>query len=179
MVCTRCIMAVQTILEQSEIKFNEIHLGEVETHKELSEIQLKNLATKLNAMGFEILEDQSQKLIENIKILIVSKVSTLDISEDFLLSEFLSTELYREYSAISKLFSRHQGMTLEHYFILQKIEKVKELLFYQEYSLKEIAAMLGYKSVQHLSSQFRNITGFTPTLFKNMKVKNRKPLDTF
>src|SRR5690606_758301 len=100
MVCSRCIMAVQTLLAQSEIKVNEIHLGEVETDKELSEIELKNLATKLNAMGFEILEDQSQKLIENIKVLIVNKASTLDISEDFLLSEFLSTELHREYSAI-------------------------------------------------------------------------------
>lgn len=179
MVCSRCIMAVQTILEKAGIKVKTIHLGEVETNNELSETELKNLATKLNAMGFEILEDQSQKLIENIKILIVSKVSTFDISEDFLFSEYLSTQLHRDYSAISKLFSRHQGMTLEHYFILQKIEKVKELLFYQEYSLKEIAAMLGYKSVQHLSSQFRNITGFTPTLFKNMKVKNRKPLDDF
>ncbi len=179
MVCSRCIMAVEAILKQSEINVKDIQLGEVETDNLISEKKLENLEKKLNEIGFDILQDQSQKLIENIKILIVNKIQSLDISEDFLLSEYLSSRLHRDFSALSKLFSRHQGMTLEHYFIFQKIEKVKELLLYQEYSLKEIAALLGYKSIQHLSSQFKNTTGFTPTLFKKMKVKNRKPLDGF
>ena len=140
---------------------------------------MKNLDAELKKIGFEILEDQSQKQIEQTKNLIIRKISELDISEDFVLSEFLSNKMHREYSSISKLFSQNQGITLEQYFILQKIEKVKELLFYNEFTLTEIAGKLGYKSVQHLSAQFRNTTGFTPTEFKKMKGQNRMPLDKF
>ena len=94
-----------------------------------------------------------------------------------MLSEFLSSKLHKDYSALSKTFSQNENITLEQFFILQKIEKVKELLLYNEFNLTEIAGKLGYKSVQHLSSQFRNTTGFTPTEFKKLKEHNRKALD--
>lgn len=130
-------------------------------------------------MGFEILEDFSQKQIEAVKSLIITKISDLDIAEDFILSEYIGENMNRDYSSVSKLFSQNNAITLEQYFIKQKIEKVKELLFYNEFSLTEIAGKLGYKSVQHLSAQFRNITGFTPTEFKKSKSNIRQSLDSF
>lgn len=179
MVCGRCELAVKQIFDNLKIDAASVQLGVVETVDDLSAFQLKKLDVELNKIGFEILEDRSQKLIEQTKKLIISIISELDIAEDFILSEYLSSGLNREYSAISKLFSQNQGITLEQYFILQKIEKVKELLFYNEHSLTEIAGKLGYKSVQHLSSQFRNTTGLTPTDFKKLKGQNRLPLDSF
>ncbi len=121
--------------------------------------------------------DSAHQLAEKIKNLIIVKISELDIDENFLLSEFLSSKLHKDYSSLSKTFSQNENITLEQFFILQKIEKVKELLLYNEFNLTEIAGKLGYKSVQHLSSQFRNTTGFTPTEFKKLKEHNRKSLD--
>lgn len=178
MVCNRCISAVADTFANAGIATENIQLGEVETVSELSEDELKMLAENLESAGFEILENQSQKLIEKAKNAIIQKIAGLDIDEDFLLSEFLSETLHREYSSVSKTFSQNHGITLEQYFILQKIEKVKELLIYNESTLSEIAVMLGYKSVQHLSSQFKNTTGFTPSQFKKLKVNKRKPLDS-
>lgn len=177
MVCDRCVAAVSTIFSDSNIKVKSIHLGEVETEAEVSEKDLQSLEKLLEKTGFERIKDSAHQLIEKIKNLIIVKISELDIDENFLLSEFLSLNLHKDYSSLSKTFSQNENITLEQFFILQKIEKVKELLLYNEFNLTEIAGKLGYKSVQHLSSQFRNSTGFTPTEFKKMKVHNRKPLD--
>lgn len=177
MVCGRCISAVSTIFNDIHIKVKSISLGEVETELEISEKDLQLLEKRLEETGFERIKDSVHQLIEKIKNLIIAKISELDIDENFLLSEFLSSELNKEYSSLSKAFSQHESITLEQFFILQKIEKVKELLLYNELTLTEIAGKLGYKSVQHLSSQFRNSTGFTPTEFKKLKVHNRKSLD--
>lgn len=179
MVCNRCIIAVSQIFENLEIELNTVDLGFVETKNELSETAIKKLNFELKKLGFEILEDFSQKQIEAVKSLIITKISDLDIAEDFILSEYISKNMNRDYSAVSKLFSQNNAITLEQYFIKQKIEKVKELLFYNEFSLTEIAGKLGYKSVQHLSAQFRNITGFTPTEFKKLKSNIRQSLDSF
>ncbi len=178
MVCSRCEMAVSQIFQNLEIGTVSVELGSVETKDDLNNSELQQLNLELQKIGFEILEDQSKKQIEQTKNLIIQKIAELDISEDFILSEFLSNELHRDYSSVSKLFSQNQGITLEQFFILQKIEKVKELLFYNEFSLTEIAGKLGYKSVQHLSAQFRNVTGFTPTQFKKNKNFGRQPLDS-
>ena len=178
MVCSRCEIAVSQIFHNLKIETISVELGSVETSKELSDAQSAALNSELKKIGFEILEDQSQKQIEQTKNLIISKIAEQDIPENFILSEFLSNEMHRDYSAISKLFSQNQGITLEQYFILQKIEKVKELLFYNELSLTEIAGKLGYKSVQHLSSQFKNTTGFTPTEFKKLKKNSRVSIDS-
>ncbi|SEM84829.1 AraC-type DNA-binding protein [Chryseobacterium taichungense] len=177
MVCGRCITAVSHIFDKTDIKVKNISLGEVETASEVSDEKIQVLEKLLEQTGFERIKDSSRQLIEKIKNLIISKISELDIDENFLLSEFLSNELHKDYSTLSKTFSQNENLTLEQFFILQKIEKVKELLLYNEFTLTEIAGKLGYKSVQHLSSQFRNSTGFTPTNFKKLKVHNRKPLD--
>ena len=177
MVCSRCIAAVDSIFNNMGIDVSQISLGEVETKNHLSDNTLRNLDLKLKSIGFEIVQGATQKLIEKIKTLVIQKVSEEDLPEDFVLSQFLSSALHRDYSALSKLFSQNENVTLEHYFILQKIEKVKELLLYRERNLTEISQKLGYKSVQHLSAQFRKITGFSPTQFLNSKERKRIALD--
>ncbi|WP_426278133.1 helix-turn-helix domain-containing protein [Chryseobacterium sp. S-02] len=177
MVCGRCISAVAGIFNEAQVKTTSINLGEVETETELSEEDLHSIEKKLLETGFERIKDSAHQLVEKIKNLIIAKISELDIDENFLLSEFLISKLHKDYSSLSKTFSQNENITLEQFFILQKIEKVKELLLYNEFTLTEIAGKLGYKSVQHLSSQFRNSSGFTPTEFKKLKVHNRKPLD--
>ena len=177
MVCGRCIAAVSDIFEELNIKITKISLGEVETADEISKSNIQLIENRLKETGFERIKDVSHQLVEKIKNLIIIKIGKLDIDEDFLLSKFLSFELHKDYSALSKTFSQNENITIEQFFILQKIEKVKELLLYNEFNLTEIAGKLGYKSVQHLSSQFRNTTGFTPTGFKKLKVHDRKPLD--
>lgn len=177
MVCGRCISAVSAIFNDFKIDIKSIHLGEVETEFDISDQELTSIEEQLEKTGFERIKDSSHQLIEKIKNLIIIKISELDIDENFLLSEFLTSKLHKDYSSLSKTFSQNENITLEQFFILQKIEKVKELLLYNEFNLTEIAGKLGYKSVQHLSSQFRNSTGFTPTEFKKLKVHNRKPLD--
>ncbi|WP_419867845.1 helix-turn-helix domain-containing protein [Chryseobacterium sp. CT-SW4] len=178
MVCNRCITAVENIFQEEHIAIKSVKLGEIETEQELKESDLNSLETRLKEIGFERIKDSAHQLIEKIKNLIVIKISEQDIADDFLLSEFLSSNLHKDYSSLSKTFSQKENITLEQFFILQKIEKVKELLLYNEFNLTEIAGKLGYKSVQHLSSQFRNTTGFTPTEFKKLKIHNRKPLDS-
>ncbi|MPS64553.1 AraC family transcriptional regulator [Chryseobacterium sp.] len=177
MVCGRCISAVTSIFNEVQVKIKSINLGEVETASDVSEQDLENIEKKLSEIGFERIKDSAHQLIEKIKNLIITKISELDIDENFLLSEFLISKIHKDYSSLSKTFSQNENVTLEQFFILQKIEKVKELLLYNEFTLTEIAGKLGYKSVQHLSSQFRNSSGFTPTEFKKLKVHNRKPLD--
>ena len=177
MVCNRCISAVENVFRNSEIDFVSVNLGWVETSNDLSNIKLQKLNENLQKIGFEILENASQKQIEIIKKLILEKVQNLDINEDFLLSKYLSEQLNKEYSNISKIFSQTENITLEQYFILQKIEKVKELLIYRELTLSQIADKLGYKTVQHLSQQFKKTTGFSPSQFQELKEKKRLPID--
>ena len=177
MVCSRCISAVETIFNDANIKTSSVILGEVETESAIPATIMQSIENKLIQTGFERIMDSAHQLVEKIKNLIIVKVGELDIDEDFLLSEFLSSKLHKDYSSLSKTFSQNENITLEQFFILQKIEKVKELLLYNEFNLTEIAGKLGYKSVQHLSTQFRNVTGFTPTEFKKLKDHHRKPLD--
>ena len=177
MVCDRCISAVQSVFEDLKIDISAIELGEIETIKELNKKEVINLNDHLKKLGFQVLEDSTKKQIEQIKKHIILKVNELDICEDFTLSKFISEKLAKDYSLLSKHFSINENVTLEQYFILQKIEKVKELLLYNEFNLTEISQKLGYKRVQHLSAQFKNTTGFTPTSFKNLKKKNRISLD--
>ncbi|CAD7815674.1 HTH-type transcriptional activator RhaR [Chryseobacterium aquaeductus] len=177
MVCDRCISAVQNIFEESQIEVIDIRLGEVQTKSDLSEIDFILIENSLKNIGFERIKDSSQQLIENIKNLIILKIEKLETDESFLLSNFLSDTLHKDYSALSKAFSQNENITLEQYYILQKIEKVKELLFNNDFTLTEISEKMGYKSVQHLSTQFKNSTGHTPTQFKKLKDLDRKPLD--
>ena len=177
MVCNRCITAVEDVFRNSEIDFVSVNLGWVETSNDFSKNKLQKLNENLQKIGFEILENASQKQIEIIKKLILEKVQNLDINEDFFFFFYLSEQLNKEYSNISKIFSQTENITLEQYFILQKIEKVKELLIYRELTLSQIADKLGYKTVQHLSQQFKKITGFSPSQFQELKEKKRFPID--
>ena len=177
MVCNRCITAVEDVFRNSEIDFVSVNLGWVETSNDFSKNKLQKLNENLQKIGFEILENASLKQIEIIKKLILEKVQNLDIDEDFLLSKYLSEQLNKEYSNISKIFSQTENITLEQYYILQKIEKVKELLIYRELTLSQIADKLGYKTVQHLSQQFKKTTGFSPSQFQELKEKKRFPID--
>ena len=178
MVCPRCVMTVEGILQANGLPYQSVRLGEVEMEKLPTPEQLKHLSENLQKVGFEILDDQKKKLIEKIKTFLIQKVQSGDMEEHFSLSDTLSKELHKEYTQISRLFPEVEGITIEQFFILQKIEKVKEWLTYDELTLSEIAWKLGYSSVAHLSSQFKKITGLTPSQFKQMGISHRKGLDT-
>ena len=177
MVCNRCIHVVRQELEKLGIKHSSINLGEVVIEDEVSKKKLSDLGTSLSALGFEVLDNNRQRMIEQIKNIIIKQVhySTDEIRYNF--SEILSKTLHKDYSYLSSLFSEVEGITIEKYIINQKIEKVKELIIYDELSLSQIADTLGYSSVAHLSNQFKKVTGLTPTYFKQFGQDKRKPLD--
>ena len=177
MVCSRCIAAVKSSLDELKIRYASIELGEVITKTERSEKQLDVLKERLQHLGFELLGDTKKKLIEKIKTVIIEHVHYKEGNNRYNLSEILSSKLRKDYSYLSHLFSEVEGITIEKYLINQKIEKIKELLVYDELSLNEIAYQLGYSSVAHLSSQFKKVTGLTPTHFKKLGGIHRKNLD--
>lgn len=177
MVCRRCILTVAQVLEKNGITSLHIGLGEVNLAGPLNADEEKALKADLETVGFELLDDQRSQLIEKVKTLLIEQVQSGEISETFSLVEFIGKALHRDYSAISKLFSEVEGITLEQFFILQKIEKVKEWLAYNELSLSEISFRLGYSSVAYLSSQFKKVTGLTPSDFKRNHADHRRGLD--
>jgi len=177
MVCNRCKWVVKTELEKLGHEVMVVNLGEVELKNEASADELQNIENKLQEFGFELISDKSSVLIEQIKTLIIELVQKPDELEKQNLSQYLSQQMHKDYSALSKLFSEVTGITIEQYFILQKIERAKELIVYDELSLTQIAWELGYSSVAHLSSQFKKVTGLTPRHFKNLKHKQRNSLD--
>ncbi len=177
MVCNRCIMVVKQELQKLKLQPAIVNLGEVELNKTPSEKQLMQLNDRLHELGFELLDDQKKQQIEKIKNLLIEKVQSGDLEEHFSISAALSKALNKEYSYISRLFSEVEGITIEQFFILQKIEKVKEWLVYAELNLSEISWRLGYSSVAHLSAQFKKVTGLTPSHFKKPGHGHRHPLD--
>jgi AraC-like DNA-binding protein len=177
MVCPRCITSVETVFKNLEIEYNDVSLGEVSTPQIITTAQKKELKTALSTNGFELLEDSKSKIINKIKGLIVDEIH---YKKDILkvnFSSFIAEELRQEYTSLSKLFSAVEGITIERFILKQKIEKVKELLFYNQLTLSEIAFQLNYSSTAHLSSQFKKETGLTPTQFKNIKKPLHKSLD--
>jgi len=177
MVCPRCIMSVEHILKENKLDTKCVRLGEIELTKIPHKKQLHNFSEDLQKVGFELLDDAKTQLIEHIKTLLIQKVQDENIEEHFSLQQYLSKKIFKDYSSISKLFSEVEGITIEQFFILQKIEKTKEWLIYNELSLNQIAFNLGYSSPQHLSGQFKKLTGMTPTQFKSLGAKHRKPID--
>jgi len=177
MVCNRCTMAVANEMKKLGIDPISIQLGEATLKEPLTGSQLAKLRRSFAELGFEILDSPERQLIEKIKKLLITKVQSLDIEDHFSISFYLRSALNKDYNALSKLFSQVEGITVEQFFILQKIEKVKELLFYKQYNLTEVAWKLGYSSVQHLSAQFKRVTGLTPSAMKRLSDFNRKPLD--
>ncbi|HNP25081.1 MAG TPA: AraC family transcriptional regulator [Panacibacter sp.] len=177
MVCNRCVLVVKQELDKLNLRPLSVTMGEVELNEHLTAEQLKQLAERMNDLGFELLDDKKQKQIEKIKNLLTKKVQTGEMEEHFSISEYLSNALHKDYAYVSRLFSEVEGITIEQYFILQKIEKVKEWLVYDELTLSEIAWKLGYSSVAHLSAQFKKVTGLTPSYFKKSGNGKRLSLD--
>ena len=177
MVCPRCIKVVKSELEKLNLSVLNIQLGEVEIEQQLTQDQLEKTKSVLIENGFELIEDRSVKIIEEIKKLIITLLHTDMEKSDTNLSTHLENKLGKDYTYLSSLFSSKENITIEHFYILQKIEKAKELLKYDELTLSEIAYKLGYNSVNHLSSQFKKITGLTATEFKKNTSSLRKQID--
>jgi AraC family transcriptional regulator len=178
MVCDRCILVVRELLDDMKIAYKNVQLGEIELMEECQEDKLQPLREQLRGVGFEMLDDKKSRLVEKIKSSIIQLIH--DSTADDLnrkLSVVLSEKTNMDYHYLAGLFSSVEGITIEKYVILQRVEKVKELLIYDELTVSQIADALGYSSLQHLSQQFKKVTGLTPSHFKMLKENKRKPLD--
>ena len=176
MVCPRCIEAVAEIFAKENLDA-KVELGKVSLAQEITSTQKEKLSESLRQRGFELLEPGKSALISRIKTLIIELVHYRNETLQENLSSYLTEKLHQEYTGLSKLFSSVEGMTIERFYTLQKIEKVKEYLFYDELSLSEIAYRMNYSSVAYLSAQFKKETGMTPSEFKKNGQSKRRSLD--
>jgi AraC family transcriptional regulator len=180
MVCPRCIKVVHEELEKLGVKIKSISLGEVETELPKESLPINQISDMLLENGFELIDDGIAINIEQIKNIVITVIQKYE-DEDLTginFSSYISSKLNKDYNYLSSLFSKTEGLTIEHFIILQKIEKVKEYLKYNELTLSEIAYKLGYSSVQHLSRQFKKNTGLTASEFKNNLTNHRKSIDS-
>jgi len=178
MVSIRCKMMVKSELDKLGIEYGVIDLGEVEVKQPLSPEMHVQLKTALLKSGLELMDDKKAILIEKIKLVIIEMVHYADEVPRIKNSEYISGKLDHDYTYLANLFSEVTGITIEQFIIAHKIERVKELLIYDELNLTEISYKLNYSSVAHLSNQFKKITGLTPTFFKKLKEKRRNALDS-
>lgn len=177
MVCPRCLTAVQGVFYQQHITLQAVALGKVEIAQSLTPAQREKINQALTALGFELLDDRQAQLINAIKTIIIREIHYREDALSLNYSSILAQELHYDYAHLSRLFSSVEGRTIERYVMVQKIEKVKELLTYQELTLSEIAHQMDYSSSAHLSAQFKKVTGMTPTAFKKMQQQDRHSLD--
>jgi AraC-like DNA-binding protein len=179
MVCDRCILSVKEILKALSIPFHEVLVGEIHLCDTIEGNAREVLKQRLRKIGLELINSRIGETIEKIKQLVIKKArNEIDDKERRIkLSTYLSSRLHQEYTSLSKLFSDTEGRTIENFFIMHRIEKAKELLVYGQLSLSEIAFDLDYSSVAHLSTQFKKVTGLTPSHFKQVGIKKRKTLD--
>ncbi|MFK8105038.1 MAG: helix-turn-helix domain-containing protein [Saprospiraceae bacterium] len=177
MVCRHCIEAVLQVFKALDLEIDAIRLGEVSLRSGTEVMDLPRLKLKLEQAGFELLEEKDKQIVGQIKTVILRMIHYNENSTALKNSTYISQTVGYTYAYLSKLFSREEGITIEKYIILQKIEHAKELLSYGELSLSEIAYQLSYKSVQHLSNQFKSITGMSVSQFKKLEDKPRKPLN--
>lgn len=177
MVCSRCKMMVKSELEKLGLNPVSVELGEVEIREDDIENIKPEVLHKLQSLGFDLIDDKKSKAIEKVKNLIIDLVQNKNNQLHVNLSNYLAQHLIQDYSTLSNLFTEVEGTTIEKYFINQKIEKVKELLMYDEMTLNEIAYHLNYSSVAYLSNQFKKVTGFSPSYFKQLKDKKRKQIE--
>lgn len=179
MVCDRCKKVVKEELESIGLEVTRIELGDIEISQELDSNQITQVRQLLEKNGFELLDDQRQALVEQLRTLLIEEIQHLKgnkpESQNF--SDYLSQKTGYDYSYLSHLFSIETGSTIEHYLIAQRIEKIKEWLSYNELSISEMAWKLGYSSSSHLSNQFKKVTGLTPGQYKKNNDKNRQTLD--
>lgn len=178
MVCQRCVKVVRDELTKAGFTVHDVVLGRADVDLHDPKKDMETIRHLLESNGFALLEDQNVRMVERIKQSIIELVQSGQLEEfDRKLSDYLVERVHRDYHSISSLFSSVESVTIEKYFILQKIEKIKEWLAYNEWTLSEMAYKLGYSSVAHLSRQFRDVTGMTPSDFKKALVKPRKGLD--
>jgi AraC-like DNA-binding protein len=177
MVCIRCKMVVKSELEKLGLHYISVDLGEAEIKENISPEQLNKFSEGLKKSGLELMDDKKSILVEKIKNIIIEQVHYTDEQIKTNLSDFLSEKLNYDYTYLANLFSEVKGTTIEKFYLLHKIERVKELLVYDELNLTEIADKLHYSSVAHLSNQFKKITGLTPSHFKKLKHKRRNTLE--
>ncbi|MCX6145006.1 MAG: helix-turn-helix domain-containing protein [Ignavibacteriales bacterium] len=176
MVCDRCIRVVTQELENIGLDVRSVTLGEVTLTGNSRDLPMEQIRKTLGENGFELIEDRKARTIEQLKLAIIRLIREPG-DRKLKYSAYLSKELGLEYHYLSTLFSSVENVTIEQYIIRQRVERAKELLKYGEMTLSEIAYELGYSSVQHLSNQFKHITGLTPTQFKRMTINMRNPLD--
>ena len=177
MVCDRCRTAVHRVLEAQGLPVQRIELGEVELQHEVADSEREVLRVALQKEGFDLVDDREAVIIARIKVAIVKLVHhDGELKGRVKLGEHLSALLHKEYSGLSALFTQVEGITIEQYFLLQRLERVKELIKYGELTMSEIADRVGFSSVAHLSTQFKKLTGMTPTAFKEIG-GGRLPLD--
>jgi AraC-like DNA-binding protein len=177
MVSLRCKLLVRSELERLEIGYSTIDLGEIQLTKPVSSAALEHLKVALSRFGLELLDDKKAILIEKIKSVVIEMIHEADQLTSGKKSVHISEKLKYDYTYLSTIFSEATGMTLEQYIIFHKIEKVKELILYNELNLSEISYKLNYSSLAHLSAQFKKITGLTPTFFKKLADKKRKNIE--
>ncbi|MEO7214736.1 helix-turn-helix transcriptional regulator [Mucilaginibacter sp.] len=178
MVCDRCIMVVRQQLENTGLNVGEVSLGSAEVQPSPDSEQLNLISSQLKLLGFELLDNEKDRMVERIKNLIVEKVHYSDLTDAHLnFSQYLSDGLKKDYAYLSRMFSDAEDMTIEKFIIQQKIEKVKELLEYGELNLNEITWKMGYSSSAHLSAQFKSVTGLTPSQFKSSGQGQRGAID--
>lgn len=176
MVCTRCKLVVKAELDKLGLHYIVVELGEAEIMEEISEIQRTHLDSSLRESGLELMDDKQSILVEMIKTTIIDLIHNDQAQLRINLSDHLSEKLNHNYTYLSNLFSKIKGTTIEKYYLSHKIERVKELLIYDELNLTEIAYRMHYSSVAHLSNQFKKLTGLTPSHFKNLRFKKRSLL---
>jgi len=177
MVCIRCEMVVRSELEKLGLKYINVKIGEADVYENLLPEQLEQLDIALRKSGLEIMEDKKSILVENTKAAIIELVHYTEEQIKVNLSEYLSDKLNYDYTYLANLFSEVKGITIEKFYLTHKIEKVKELIVYNELNLTEIAYKMHYSSVAHLSNQFKKYTGLTPSHFKKLKNKRRSTLE--
>jgi len=177
MVSNRCKMAVKDELKKLGLHFIVVDLGEVEIMEDITYEQKEKLKIGLLNSGLELMDDKRSVLIGKIKNVIIEMIHHSDESIKINFSIFLSDKLHHDYTYLANLFSEVQGITIEHFIINHKIERIKELIIYDELNITEIAHLMNYSSVSHLSNQFKKVTGLSPSHFKKLKVKRRNPIE--
>lgn len=177
MVSTRCKMVVKDVLKNLDLHFMVVDLGEVEIMENITNETREILKSDLSISGLELMDDKKAMLIEKINNVITEMIHYSDEAPKMNYSDYISEKLNYDYTYLSNLFSEVKGITIQQFIIVHKIERVKELLLYDEMNLTEISYKLHYSSVAHLSNQFKKVTGLSPSQFKNLKEKRRKPIE--
>lgn len=178
MVCNRCVFAVQHIFDTLKIPLDKIEMGEVVLSKEVSPLVFRTIVHELEKLGFERIETRGNKLIEDVKKLVIEYLEKAEKPTKIPLSSYITNALPYDYSYLSDLFSKIEQKTIEQFFIYQRIEKVKALINFNQFTLTEIAFQMEFSSVNHLSAQFKKVTNMTPSAYKKLENTSRKSIDS-